>query len=253
MDFENRPGSENRPSPRTSRKLQPAAPEFTELELRMAKQLKQVYTIERIVYESCRDGKASGYKPSPKWDGKVLMTSDAVLEDTPLNNVWVKVARDLHSKGIEPASYVRRVFSTLHGKLGTPPMPNQLLSPQAMRRYREGSENIQYEIELAYRHQMNLARQRIISYQTVSNIAMPDAVLRVLNDTTLSLSALLRYCLAFDMLSHGEGFKSLAEEFKGEAALQYMRHQEEYDNSWGSTIPVEFKLDAQRIYELSTR
>lgn len=253
MSIVNRPGNENRPDPRTTRKVSQPEAKHSKLDLQMAQQLKSAYTIERVCYESCRDGKASSYQPSKRWDGIEVEEVDGVSEEVPLENIWLKVAKDLHAKGIDPVFYVRRIFSTINGKLSSPPLPNQLLSNQSLQRYKKGVESLPVEIELAYKYQVSLAKTRILSQQTLYGRTMVQATLRVLTDVTLSLSALFRYCLARNMQANGfvEAFAELAEEYKVEAAIQYVRHQSEYSRIWGRSIPEDFKLDAQIIYESS--
>ena len=66
----------------------------------------------------------------------------------------------------------------------------------------------------------------------------------VLWDETLTLSALFRYCLA-----RREGLKDVAHHYRLGAAMQYMRHHEDYDAVWGDWISDKFKDYAQRTYQ----
>lgn len=241
-----RPGSENRPGARAKKIIDSKAIREA-LEQQLGQQLKSAYTVEREFYEQQRDRtRKRGYKPNKNWDG--VAKDDYDPESTGRDNIWIKTAVHLHSRGIDPADFVRLVFSAINDKVDAPPLPNQLLSPKTFAKYTKGARTLPLEVAGAFETQRALAKSRVCVKVRLCQKSTADAVEEVLYDETLALSALFRYCLAVSMKGKGKQFEDAANSFKERAALQYVRHKAQYDESW-TCIPPKFKAEASRSFE----
>lgn len=238
-----RPGSESRPGARAKKTVNLKAIR-EELERQLGLQLKSAYTVERGFYEQQRDrSRKQRYKPSKHWDGAEKDDRDPEL--TGRDNVWIKTAAHLYDRGIDPAEFVRLVFAAINDKVDAPPLPSQLLSPKTFAKYTRGARTLPLEVANAFETQRALAKSRVCVKVRLCQKTTADAVEEVLYDEALALSALFRYCLAVSMQEKGKRFKEAAEAFKARAAIQYMRHKAQYDQSW-TCIPPKFKAEASR-------
>ncbi len=220
---------------------------FTEaraFQTRLGRELKEVYTVERRIYESQRDGSPSTYRPAGKLEGRPPIT----IEDKATVNLWDEITRKLYQKRIDPIDYVRRIFATLGGSMITCPRPNQLLSSACLQRYKDSTENLREEIQMAFEVQRVSARREVIVKCQINGYTANDAISWVLREESLPLSALFRFCLAISM-DKDSGLVKLAERFRKNAAIQYFPTRVEYDQVWGEYIPDPFRQEAVSIYE----
>ena len=247
--------------PEGARKTAVSGP--SEFDLALADKLKETYIIERRIYETNRDGKASKYLPSSKYDGSTdspfdrdISRREESVEIAKVESTWLKQARILRVAQIDPVDYVRRIFFMIDGVSTTPPTPHDLTSARAMDLYRQGCEGKLEDIERAWRIQCEAAEIRILVQQAVGStakrkVSMRKATLDVLYDRSVGLSALFRYCLAKSM-KHPK-FEQLAAIYEGDAATQYIRSSREYDQVWGDWITDEFRRATPKLYAQRTR
>lgn len=207
---------------------------------------KQTYVLERRAFETARDGKASTYQPSRRWDGVTTYDADHPDGKT-TKNVWQETCRVLLRKHIDPVDYLRRMFSR-HSRSKPVPNPDGLLSPECLRNYETGSQLDGIEIALSLRIQQQTARMYVQERATGYKWPTHQAVIDVVLDTDIELSYLFRHCLIANV-DHPE-VRKFSKLYEVEAAMQYMRAKRFYDESWSQWLPPNFSQTATRIYEL---
>lgn len=209
---------------------------------------KRAYIAERRIFETQISRCESHYRPNASLDG-VTETTDEFAEGsrTSARNTWEDCAIRLLQLRIDPEDYVHKVFAELAGAAVASPTPRQLIGDNYLMMYREADESAVSRLQCAYKTQVAIATQNIELRVHQLEITINRATASVVQDLTLALSPLFRYCLSASM--PGNKFQKLAETFVAEAAIQYVRYSAAYDEVWGDRIPVAFKRRAKRIYE----
>jgi hypothetical protein len=228
----------------------------TEREHRVASVLQNTYNLERNRHLSNQHLLASAYEPG-KWHEQLFTLDEANFEDSlghQPEKHWLELARRLLAEEIDPETFVRRQFHMLRPEV-KPPFPNQLNTPLALKNFELGKEQSLREIRLAFKTQVQLARNNIQANKVVDGdnsqedtFAAWDAVL---DDDDSPLSALFRYCLARNEYesTKDDRFKDIVEQYYQPAALQYLQDPEAYDEVWGSEwIPDWFLAAARKVF-----
>lgn len=185
------------------------------------------------MYESNRQDRPSRYRP-PRWMDFVDRRSrpDEVDLERGQRNTWRRLAGALLAAEIEPVDYVIRVFAAVHGRALAPPLPNCLLADRYRKIYARSRTADEAVVASALRNQVQTAAGEIRLLQHLEGLSMERATFRVLEDESLPLSALFRYCLAAGM-PQATQFAPLKKRYRAAAAVQYLRAREAYDKVMG--------------------
>lgn len=219
---------------------------FTDREHAAARTIKRVYTEERRRQILRFTQVAEDWQPSPRWDGSDGRGGPE--GEPPRVSDYLKVARGLLSRGLDPAQYVRAQFSVFREHVLR---PNQLLSPACLRNYEKAIDEAQAVLPAALTSQRALASGRIVLMTSPPlSLSRTEAWLYVALDTDLALSGLFRYCLLRHTLDNElreaaasvrDRFEEAATWWLPEAAAQYWRNPSAYDRHWGRILPPDFR------------
>jgi len=187
-------------------------------------------------------GTPANYQPSAKWEGSpagIGPEGNKAREST-----WLKVARWLIAQGFDPDVYIRRQFDRYQGI--EPPLPNQLLSSRCQSNYHRDGDEAETEIRIEFCFEKTRFELEVAQRVELAGLDRETAVAQVLLDIDLPLSPLFRYCVGRKV--GGEKFNEIADMFKSDAMIDYMRHREEHEAVWGDWIPRDFAREAPAAY-----
>lgn len=200
----------------------------------LAAAIREHYIRTRRAYAEARTGSPSHYRPGPWWDGG--RTRGGVQR----RNYWLVLADLFRREGVDYRAYIDFVFRQwepqgLSDRASYLPQPNVLGSRKHLEAFRKFAESPEYRDRRrrALEAQKMECHQAILKYEQYGTYRGQQAVLSaVLSDSSLSLSALFRYCVAVMA-----GLKRLERFYEAEASAQYARAPREYDEVWGDWIP----------------
>lgn len=127
--------------------------------------------------------------------------------------------------------------------------------------YREFQQESAKHLRLAINGDFNRASTRIGSTQCISRCSMHDAIIEVLWDSTIPLSAFFRFVTAYSSLNdvsatrlskqNTRSYQALCDDLRGVAALQFLGNVSFYETKFQRHLPVDFAQQARQIYEAS--
>lgn len=217
---------------------------FTPAEVALGQQIRAAYILERSAYETNRAKVVIQWQCPVRWDGKAARMIDGEVAEggKAIGPTWPKIARLLIDEYIDPERFVRWVFET--NRLRSAPEPNHLQSPELIAAYLAsvdpGEDRRRCTLVFASQRQRAAVD---ISCQKAVGATDNDAYVIVATDRSNGLSPLFRYCLA--VIARQD---DLAETFFPEAAIQYVRAQDDYTAVWGRHLPAGFCDRAVRYY-----
>ena len=218
----------------------------------LADTVKRVFTLERRMQESRLTGRPSAYVPAPGLDGR-----GATLEAASRKSFWLKIAVFLADKKIGPIDYLARQFDQ-SSALIRPLFANELLGPNAWKRYTDSKATKQQDLAIRLRsYRSSLESQAGAS----AYIVWPQGIGRGDETVERYLSALycddtqfplFAYCVAVQLGQHFPAYANdattLARRFEVQAAVEYVRFRPDYDIVWQGLIPCGFRRRAEEIY-----
>jgi len=245
--------------------------EITKRQYAAAIELKSVYRIELAKHN--RTWKDDKGKPLKLWcaELELLPSGDDYDESSDESgeavaakrtrkrnhpdHVWLETAKKVIAENIDPHQFVRMQFIAMNlegHRAGSPPAPNSLNTPRAVDNYRSALDATKHEIEVGWSFQLSEFHRRTACSMEDGK----DAWIPILYDNSTQLSALFRYCTAYDVASTSDDddvrrvFGRICSEYRGEAAEQYLDHPDAYDAVWGvNHIPNKFRKQADLIYQ----
>jgi hypothetical protein len=202
----------------------------------VAEQLFREYVLARRQREFIISRKQSKYRPAATYS----------LEHSPKgtinNSFWHRAAEFCLNNNLNPIELVHRIFS--HDPASYP-APHALYGKNALRIYNSYNKLKEEDVEAAFEHQKTQYRFALRRIREISpGFTKRQCQRYVLGDSTISLSALFRYCLAI----YGE-HEDLAGKFLTAAAMQYRTHRDLYDKVWTGWLPKDFNRLAKQIWQ----
>lgn len=186
----------------------------------VAERLRAAYTRERQQWMSARKGYQTREDLNPRWE-----------------KCWNKAAEFVINHSCDPDIFVHAQFQ--RARLVR---PNQLYAAKALQNYTEYVAEYDYVIADRFQAEANTFRAKLFEYQPFLTGRSEHAQWRfILNDTTVTLSPLFRYCLAVDC-----GFDALITEYQSAALYQYLGNHAAYDEHWGNKIPPRLRALAEQ-------
>lgn len=245
--------------------------EISKRQCEVALTLKSVYRIE--IAKHSRTWKADDERPMPLWCGELDLLQTREADDDHSSEeagevafarrtkkrkhpdqLWLDLAKRLITLKIEPYSFIRMQFYAAGmsgGKPGTAPAPNSLNTAEAVRKYQEGMKSRLAEIGTGWTFQMAEFERHV----ACSPYSGEDAWAAILFSSSVKLSSLFRYCMAFDIAAKTEDpdkrerFARVCREHRADAAEQYLESPKSYDDVWGTDkIPTKLRKQAGHIY-----
>jgi len=213
----------------------------------VAKAIRQCYIEARRRQEEARTGHRSNYTPGPWWDGGVTKRSRVRR-----GNYWLRLAKQFTERGIDYQAYIDHVFNNWHAQFVTDrnhyaPQPNQLGNAEWQNSFlRDAQRGIHKDQKRrAFLAQQQEAHRAILEAQEYGMYKDNRQVLKaVLTNSSLSLSALFRYCCAFH-----EGLTEVQKFYKMSALLQYGRAIRDYNEVWKEWIPETLREEAEQVFQ----
>lgn len=214
---------------------------------RMSDGIRAYYISKRRKFEEARTGRASKYTPGNWWDGGKVPRSGVVR-----GNFWLRAAKQLCSRSIDYQPFIDFVFERhqvehIADRNMYCPYPNTLTSKQAQDDFlcAERSDAALERRRGVFKSQQQVAHSAIMRYEQYGLYGGKTKVLQaVLTDSSLSLSALFRFCVA-----HHEGLQDVKEFYREQALLQYGRSVRGYDQVWKEWIPGDLREDAAAVFQ----
>jgi hypothetical protein len=224
-----------------------AKEEKSEFNIReLAAQIKERWAVEWEDYMLRSRGKKKSFPDTARWDGG----TDAMGRT--FKSVWYKAAEFVKQHGLHFERYIAAQFE---GWAGPPPDPTRLYSNTGLDKYKAHCHNLPTQIKKALELQHNQAQLDFFKKST-DNTDWKEIALQIIYDTATSLSALYRYCLAYEILGqikqdsdgHNKFVKAMTDWYTP-ASKQYLKAPDLYDEIWEDRIPAKFKQSLGAWYE----
>lgn len=167
-------------------------------------------------------GKPSAYSSSVRYDG-------GVSNGTKHEGIWSGLAAKIREANLDP----ELLFQVLFAEVKNKPYPQYLLSPSNIQRYKEALvDNVdQMEQDLLLQKrafQLAVAKEEVFYGRSQSTVE------RVLDDMTIAISDLFRYCVASQ-----SNMERIKRRFHKRAIAEYSKNSLAYSRIWGDCIPPE--------------
>jgi len=219
-----------------------------------ARLVKRVYTEEMRRRLTGLKGRPSFYEPNPRWDGgppRLNPEGSTVEGGRTRGSTWLKAARVLLGKAIDPEDYVRRQFEA-HIQ-GIVPMPNELVSVASLKIYEQSRQYMGERLAARLRSQGAVAEQAIAQLTRIGHLSRVDAWEQVVRRPPRELTPLFRYCLARGAARELTGADAArmvraAGALLVDAAMEYMRNPTAYDRAWAAMLPAGFQEAAREVF-----
>lgn len=195
--------------------------------------IRSVYIQERRRREQSVTGLESRYNSHVMWDGGTHRGKE-------YQSVWEKAAKFVLANKYDPVLLVEAQF---RGSAKNCPEPSQICSPLAIDRMLVYSEAHRNEMPSYLAHQKNVCHTALRSFFGSTDLSQEKIVAAVLVDRTLDMSALFRYCFAVHA-----NVPHIADRFRDQAVMQYVRYPDDYDAIWKEMIPEGFREHAATTY-----
>ena len=217
-------------------------------------EFKDTYIFERRMLERFRNGDSPLYTPSPSLDGKSIW--DTPEEKKNATSVWGSTYNKVKElKGnIDPCHYLRILFHILRGSTISIPTVAQVASPKMLELIDDFMKSRKLELRQQFVAQNQRAQSAIRINQKGAGYPLSLSVYYAIVDNRLGLSPLFQYCLATETVkqikaSGTDGddcdkLERLAKKFEMFAVMDYTLFPDEYDEVWGTVIPVGFRANA---------
>lgn len=245
--------------------------EISKRQYEVALMLKSIYRIEMAKHN--RTWKDEDNRPLPLWSHELDLLQTREADDDHSSEeagevafarrtkkrkhpdqLWLDLAKRVIQHKIEPYAFIRMQFYATGmsgGKPGTAPSPNSLNTAEAIRKFQDGMKSRLAEVGTGWTFQMTEFERHV----ACSPYSGEDAWASILFSSSVQLSALFRYCMAFDIASKTQDekrrsrFARVCREYRADAAEQYLDCPKAYDDVWGSDkIPHKFRRQAGQIY-----
>lgn len=163
------------------------------------------------------------------------------------NNIWYLLARKLTSKIVPLSLFIDSQFFSSK-RLHRPPSPKQLLGKKAFQRYEKYRDSqdgsIEERMSIKLQSLIQIARTNVVHIIKCGRQTTENAVLTTLHDYQDEFPPLFCYSLLTQMenISHKKQVYFL------DAVLEYVPLRDEYDEAWGTILPVGFRELALKTY-----
>jgi len=127
-----------------------------------------------------------------------------------------------------------------------PPHPNMLMSPRAVKSYRDFVKSESQSIGVGLKSQSSIFKTETVLLADRTGWSSEKCWLHILRSQDSRLTPLFRYCLAKSIKV--EGSLEIRKRFKLAAMLQYLRSPDSYSKLWREWIPEKFEVAARNLH-----
>lgn len=208
---------------RRRKRVEPVVDPFVELSAKV----KAVYCKHRSRLEILR-GRLDGYRAPKRYEG-----CPATLERKAVPSVWLNLCQWAKDKNIDILEYVKFQLGFIPST-GHIPEPLQLKNnARVMKFQREyDPEMFQAEIQSALRIQLAALKTAVVVKQRYDKRSFTLAHVEALTDSSLEVSPLVRYCVAYSMRKLDKSFRIICQRLFARARKQLWVDKEEYLRSF---------------------
>lgn len=210
--------------------------------------LERCYTVERNHWESqISNGTRSYRSPRAYWGTADRTIEGKLVVDKGKKSVWRRLHEWFVQHKIDGREYIVYQFSQLMPASRTPE-PDQLLSETRRKNWLRDEPRIDGELAVSLKMQQMIA-ETSRAMEIANGATSEKAWLIALSKSSIQLSALYRYCVAYCI--GGPKFDKLCNYYADEAVLQFEQHRERYLRIWGRLLPPHFaEWSSQRYLEI---
>ncbi len=171
--------------------------------------------------------------------------------------IWLKLAEQLIASRIDPRVFIEAQFNCLAAGDKTP-FPEMLLTSQALENIDRANAAAMVQIAESLQWHTGRFRTCVHTAKHVTSHKRSDyeAWAYVIGDLDVELTALFRFCIAYDAATSPEvkiraEFVRLARIFKTAACIQFCTHAKAYSECWKHMLPKGFAKEADRVYRIT--
>jgi hypothetical protein len=238
-------GAENRPLPGARRVQRPKGP-YSAAEIALAGEIRSAYITSRSRWETSRRGVEYHYVVPKGYDAgsRAHRVDGVVMDGKDKPPIWITLAQKFLAQELDPQSYIAELFDS---KLKGVPEPAQLFDARFLAQWREVSKGMERRLKVALRVQKQTALMQVLKQKDLG-LSSVHAHAAVLLDEQLQLSALYRFCLAYELRKHDQLFRDIMRQFALPAAVQFRRARKPYQRAWGAWLPESFIKVSRKLY-----
>ncbi|MEX2217040.1 MAG: hypothetical protein WD768_23205 [Phycisphaeraceae bacterium] len=166
---------------------------------------------------------------------------------------WLDIALQVTRQKIDPEDFIRRLFDCT-SILKDSPRPADFLRESVFQAYRNAAAERDRDVRSKFRWQREHAQNQISMRLSIhKDKDIVTACIHALDD--IQLVPLFRFCFAEILYAEygNKWLKKEADDSRVDAALEYIRSPDLYDEIWGPEwIPEEFRQYARQAYLVFT-
>lgn len=212
----------------------------------VANSCRDAYIAERTAFEISRNSKLADKKPRYVYRPSVRFDGGEDDDGKTYQAVWPKIAQFMIEHGLDPRTSIRKRFELVKGS--TSPWPTQIAQLCYLDLYKGVTEALSEEdVKLSF----NLDKDYCRTASVDGRYNRPDKTQEwkwtaILLDTTLSITPLMRYCLAKELK-----LEAVAKRLELRAISQYVRAPKAYNKVWGKAITDDLRIASADILRLA--
>lgn len=193
----------------------------------LSQKVKVLYCKHRSRLEILR-GRLDGYRAPKRYEGV-----PATVERKAVPSVWLNLCIWAKTKNIDILEYVKFQLGFIPST-GHIPEPLQLKNNARMIKFRReyDPEMFRAEIQSALRIQLSQLKTAVVVKQKYDKRSFTQAHVEALTDSSLEVSPLVRYCVAYSMRKLDRAFKIIYRRLFEQARKQLWVDKEEYLRSF---------------------
>jgi hypothetical protein len=195
--------------------------------IELSQQVKKAYCQHRSRLEVLR-GRLDGYRPPKRYNGQ-----PATLERKAVPSVWMNLCLWAKEINIDILAYVKFQLGFIP-PTGHLPEPLQLKNNTRVMKFRKeySPDMYQEEIRSAIRIQLAQLRTAVVVKQRYDGRSSTVAHIEALTDSSLEVSPLVRYCVAYSLRKTDQAFRTICHRSFDKARKQLWGDKEEYLRSF---------------------
>lgn len=213
---------------------------------------RSTYILERRFLQFYREGDVSTYSPADSVDGKSKWSTPEVKAN---KNVWNSVFSKLKPLFANPARYLELLFTAIRDSSVPVPTPSQLASSANLDYYSDFEKSWESQLHSKLSSGLQNLSSKITCAKPSNDEELCKAVYACLNDSNLTSSYLLRYCVGISYLKDLktksvdkrfiDAIRSVCKRSYIPAAKEYCVFPDDYKRIWGDMLPKRLRKSAR--------
>ena len=203
----------------------------------------------KAIFVECYRQRESALRGQCSWEPGIWWNGGRTRRGVVRPNIWRLGAKFIIKHELPVFQFIYYVVFDYNTR--ALPKPTLLISKTVAARYRHIShdgEQVLVQVQAEFGMQQEALEFAVSWYDDAEECGLEIGIdaaeikRRVLMDTSTSLSALFRYCLAVN-----EEFGDIAKQYYDAALIQYVPLSRVYDCVWKDWIPDVFRMDADKL------